>query len=112
MNVDLGIWGKLTRLITALLFLTAVGGVLLWYLPLIQRNEYERKRNLMMENRIKHAEATQQALLKSIKSLEEDPKTVERLAREKLGYAKTNETVIRLKCHRARTVIDFQRSSR
>jgi len=28
-------------------------------------------------------------------ALRNDPKTVERLAREKLGYAKTDETVIR-----------------
>jgi cell division protein FtsB len=31
----------------------------------------------------------------NIDSMQNDPKTVERLAREKLGWAKTNEMVIR-----------------
>jgi cell division protein FtsB len=95
MKVDLGIWGKLTRVFTALLFLTALAGVLIWYLPLIHANESLRKKSLALENRIKQEEANQLALKRDLKSLEEDPKTVERLAREKLGYAKTNETVVR-----------------
>jgi|SRR6476659_1203341 len=95
MHVDLGIWGKLTRVFIVLLLLTALGGVLVWYLPLIQQNERMRKKKWALENQVQQELATQRELQRAIKSVEEDPKTVERLAREKLGYAKTNETVIR-----------------
>ena len=94
MNVDLGIWGKLTRAIVILLALAAVLGVVVWYLPLIRQNERVRKRDLELETQIKQEEKIQEQLKASVKALE-DPRTVERLARERLGYARTGETVIR-----------------
>jgi cell division protein FtsB len=95
MNVDLGIWGKLTRVCVVLLLLTVVAGVLAWYLPLIKQNERMRKTKWALENQVQKELATQKEVQRAIKSLEENPKTVERMAREKLGYAKTNETVVR-----------------
>ena len=95
MNVDLGIWAKLTRAIIFLLLIAAVAGVVVWYRPLIERNEGMRKTKLKLEMQIKQEEEQQRQLRSSIRSLQDDPKTLERLAREKLGYAKTNETVIR-----------------
>jgi cell division protein FtsB len=95
MNVDLGIWTKLTRLIIILLLVAAVLGIVLWYLPLIKQNEGYRKRKLLLEQRIKLEAETQKQLVTSIRALQEDPKALERMARETLGYARTNETVIR-----------------
>ena len=95
MNVDLGIWTKLTRAIIFLLLLAVVAGVVVWYLPLIDRNEGMRKTKLKLELQIKQEEEKQRQLRSSIRSLQDDPKTLERMAREKLGYARTNETVIR-----------------
>jgi cell division protein FtsB len=95
MNVDLGIWSKLTRFIVFLLVLTALMGIALWYLPLIKKNEGIRKQKLLLEQQIKLEMDTQKQLLNSIRALQEDPRALERMARETLGYAKTNETVIR-----------------
>ncbi|MEO8425565.1 MAG: septum formation initiator family protein [Verrucomicrobiota bacterium] len=95
MNVDLGIWTKLTRAIICLLLIAAVAGVVVWYLPLIDSNEAFRKSKLKLELQIKQEEEKQRQLKSSIRSLQEDSKTLERIAREKLGYARTNETVIR-----------------
>lgn len=95
MNVDLGIWTKLTRTIIFLLLIAAVAGVVVWYLPLIGRNEGMRKKKLKLEMQIKQEEEQQRLLRSSIRSLQDDPKTLERMVREKLGYARTNETVIR-----------------
>ena len=95
MNVDLGIWTKLTRAIIFLLLIAAVAGVVVWYLPLIHLNEGTRKTKLKLEMQIKQEEEQQRQLRSSIRSLQDDPKTLERMAREKLGYARTNETVIR-----------------
>ena len=95
MKVDLGIWTNLTRLIIFLLLAASVLGIVLWYLPLIKQNEGYRKRKLLLEQRIKQEAETQKQLVSSIRALQEDPKALERMARETLGYARTNETVIR-----------------
>lgn len=95
MNVDLGIWAKLTRVVIFLLFLAGILGVAVWYLPLIERNENYRKEILRLDERIQKEEDRKRQLKTSIEALQRDPKAVERLARERLGYAKPGETVIR-----------------
>jgi cell division protein FtsL len=93
-NVDLGIWNKLTKLIIILLVLAALVGMALWYLPLIQQNERMRKEILALDEEIKKAEASHKRLKSDIEALR-DPRTIERLAREKLNFARPNETVVR-----------------
>src|SRR3954463_14814263 len=94
MNVDLGIWAKLTKAVIFLLFVVGLMGVAVWYLPLIKQNERMRREILRIETQIAKAEDSNRQLKTSIDSLK-DSKAVERLAREKLGYAKAGETVIR-----------------
>ena len=95
MRVNLGIWDKLNRAVVVLLFLAGALGVFFWYLPLIHTNQRYRQHIIELDNRYaeelridKQITAAQQATLY-------DTNTLERLAREKLGYARTNETVIR-----------------
>jgi cell division protein FtsB len=95
MNVDLGILGKLTRVVVFLLFIAGVLAVGVWYLPLIRHNEAMRKELFDREEQIRKVEDANRQLKASIESLKHDPKAVERLARERLGYAKPGETVIR-----------------
>src|SRR4051794_19338893 len=94
MNVDLGIWEKLRKVVLFLLFIAALLGIAFWYLPLFQQNERMRKQILSLENQIRKEEETARQLDLSVKTLLNDPKTLERLARERLGYARTGETVI------------------
>jgi cell division protein FtsB len=94
-NVDLGIWGKLTRVVVFLLCAAGLVGVAVWYLPLIKQNERMRKVVLQLDTQITKAEENNRQLKMSIEALRYDPKAVERLARERLGYAKPGETVIR-----------------
>src|SRR4051794_25601251 len=94
MNVDLGIWSKLSKLVIFLLVLAGILGVAVWYYPLIQTNERMRKEVLRLDTQIAKAEDTTRQLKANIEVLK-SPKGIERLAREKLGYAKPNETVIR-----------------
>jgi cell division protein FtsB len=94
-NVNLGIWGKLTRVVIFLLLIAGLLAVALCYAPVIRRNERMRKEILRLDRQIQKAEAERKQLEGSVKALNRDPKAVERLAREKLGYAKPGETVIR-----------------
>jgi cell division protein FtsB len=94
-NVDLGILGKLTRVVIFLLCVAGMLGVAVWYLPLIKQNERMRKVVLQLDGQIAKADENNRQLKGSIDALRYDPKAVERLARERLGYAKPGETVIR-----------------
>src|ERR1035441_4863843 len=95
MKVDLSIWDKLTRVVIFLLFVAGILLVAIWYLPLIKQNERMRKENLRLDTLIQKEEEAGKQLRTSIDALRRDPKAVERLARERLGYAKTGEIVIR-----------------
>jgi cell division protein FtsB len=95
MNVDLGIWSKLTKLVIFLLVLAAILGVALWYLPVIKTNERYRQEVLRLDTQIAKAEENNRQLKANIDALKYDNKAVERLAREKFGYAKAGEIVIR-----------------
>jgi cell division protein FtsB len=95
MNVDLGIWGKLTRAVIFLFLLAGILGLAVWYLPLIKTNERMRRKTFELDTQIHKEEETSKHLKASIDSLRYDRKAVERLARERLGYAKPGETVIR-----------------
>jgi cell division protein FtsB len=95
MNVDLGIWGKLTRLVIFLFLLAGILGLAVWYFPLIKTNERMRKEIFRLDTQIEKERETGRQLKASYDSLRYDPKAVERLARERLGYAKPGETVIR-----------------
>ena len=94
MNVDLGIWSKLTKIVVALVIIAVLLLIGVCYLPLIQTNERYRERILVLEKQVQEETQKSQQLQAQIDALTHDPKTLERLAREKLGYARPDETVI------------------
>ena len=95
MTAELNVWDKLTRLVIFLLFLAYLLGVAVWYLPLIHQNENYRKEILRYDARIEKQREIAKQLHNSIEALNRDPKAIERLARERLGYGKPGETIIR-----------------
>lgn len=95
MNVQPGIWHRLTRLAMGLILVALLLLIGVWFLPLIRTNERYRQELLRIETQIQREEETARHLKGAIEALRTDPKAVERLARERLGYAKPGETVIR-----------------
>jgi cell division protein FtsB len=94
-RVDLGIWDKLTKAVVFLLILAALIAVAVWYLPLIKQNERMRAEILRLEGEVTGQEKIAQRRKLQIEAMRNDPETVERYSREKLGLAKVGETVIR-----------------
>ena len=94
MNVDIGIWSKLTKVVVGLVVLAVLLLIAMWNLPVIRENERMRRQILKYENQIQAAEARSKQLQAELDALQHDPKTVERLTRQKLGYAKPDEQVI------------------
>ena len=95
MNVDTVIWDKLSRVVMTLLVIAALVWVAVLYFPLMHQNEAMRQQIIELDQQIEHEETVNRELRLEIDSLKSDPKTVERLAREQLGLARPDETVIR-----------------
>jgi cell division protein FtsB len=94
-KVDLGIWSKLTLAVVILVGISFVLLIAMSYVPEIEQNQRMRADIYRLNEKITQQEAVARELQAEIDALRNDPKTVERLAREKLGYAKADETVIR-----------------
>jgi cell division protein FtsB len=94
-NVDLGIWGKLTSAIVVLLVGAAILGMVTFYYPLLKQNERMRQVVYNLDTQIQTEKNQERNLTVSIDAMSKDHKAIERLVREKLGYAKPGETVIR-----------------
>ncbi len=94
-RVDLGIWDKLTKAVVFLLIIAALLAVAVWYLPLIKQNERMRAEILRLEGEVTEEKKIAMRRKVAIEALRNDPETVERYAREKLGLARDGETVIR-----------------
>ena len=95
MNVQDSIWDKLNRVVICLLLVAGVVGVGVRYYPLIKQNERYRKRVLELDLQVQKEMENKKQLTAAIEAMNSDPKAVERLARETLGYAKPGETVVK-----------------
>ena len=95
MNVDIGIWSRLTKVVVGLVVLAVLLLIGMYYLPLIHQNERMRSEILRLDTQLQKEEEKSRQLKAQIEALRNDPQTIERLAREKLGYAKPDETVVR-----------------
>ncbi len=95
MRPDLGLWDKLTRAVLWLLCATSAVGLVVMFTPLLRQKERLHKELIRLDSQIDKVQQENKQLEAALKALSRDPKAVERLAREKLGYAKPGETVIR-----------------
>ena len=94
MKVNLGIWSWLTQAVIALVVIAVLLLIGMTYLPLIQQNEQMRRKIDKLDAEVEQERQTAKQLQQEFDALHNDAKTVERLARQTLGYARTNETVI------------------
>lgn len=89
----MNIWEKLTRVFYVLIGIAAVLLIVVFYRPQVENNERVRKNILELDKKIEKEEEVSKKLDNATRSLQ-DPRTVERQAREKLSYAKPGEIVI------------------
>jgi cell division protein FtsB len=93
MNAGQSIWDNLFRLVLTLLIIASLMGIFLWYQPVIHDNQRLRRDELELERKIDKETDTAKKLDAELKALQ-SPTTIERLARERLSYAKPGENVI------------------
>jgi cell division protein FtsB len=75
------------------LVVAGVLGIALWYKPVIQENQRMREEKLALDGKIEKENETARKLDLELRALQ-NPATIERLARERLSYAKPGENVI------------------
>ena len=93
-KVDLGIWSWLTKAVIALVVAVVLILIGMTYLPLISQNERMRTEIYRLDAELQKQTDISRQLKTEIDILRNNPQTVARLTREKLGYAKPDETVI------------------
>jgi len=93
-NVNVGIWSILTKVAVGLVIVALLLLIGMKFLPLLQQNERMRADILRLQTQLQIEEAKSKQLQAQIDELRNDPNAIERLAREKLGYARPGETVI------------------
>jgi cell division protein FtsB len=96
-NVTYSIWDKLTRLILALLVIAGLLGIIVWYAPVVQENQRMREEKFELDKKIDAENKIAKKLETQLRSFENpalEKTLVERLARERLSYAKPGEFVI------------------
>lgn len=88
-------WKFIHRVCVILVVALAIAIVLRLFVPLLEKQKEMRAREAALRQDIqKDAEQLRMLKLKQEK-LQEDPRYIEKIAREDLGYAKPGETVFR-----------------
>jgi cell division protein FtsB len=94
-RIDMGIWMKLTKLVMLLVVLASSMAVFQWYKPVIKKNEGMQKRIIQLKKQLTEEQNFADQMNAAIGAIGTNNTTLERMAREKLGYASPGEKVIR-----------------
>lgn len=94
-RVDVGIWMRLTKLVMLLVICAGSLAVFQWYKPVIRKNEGMQRRINLLKAQIAEEKRFADQMNATINAIGTNNMVLERLAREKLGYAKPGEKVIR-----------------
>ena len=95
MKTATGIWDVLTNTILFLLGFALLVAVGVWYAPLIKQNQTMRADLDRLKAEVASEQARSHQLGTTLKLLNNDRRSQERLIREHLGYARPGETVFR-----------------
>lgn len=90
-----GIWDVLTNTILFLLGFALLVAVGVWYAPLFKQNQTMRAELERLKTEVAMEQTRSHQLGTTLKLLNHDRRSQERLIREHLGYARPGETVFR-----------------
>jgi cell division protein FtsB len=93
---DPSFWNALNRVLLALVIVSGIAGLVLWFYPEVVRRD-QMARNLLREQQELAAEQTlRKQREREVYLLENDKEYIETIARDKLDMMKEGETIFRL----------------
>jgi len=95
LKVDYGWSSILINIAYFLLFLVLLGVLAYYYLPLIKKSRAFQRELDAKQLALKQEEERNTQLKREIELLKKDPEYVEKVIRDKLGYAREGETIYR-----------------
>ena len=97
LRLDYGWSSILIKVAYILFFLAAVAGLAYYYIPLIKKSRAFEHELEAKQLALKQEEELNTRLKREIELLKKDPEYVEKVVRDKLGYAREEETIYRFK---------------
>lgn len=89
------VWDKLSNVAIGIAVAVFLGAMGAWYVSLIPTENQLRKQIYSLDLKIEEQKRVARQLEQMRRAMREDRQTVERLARERLGLGRPNETVFR-----------------
>ena len=94
-QVDFGIWGTVRNLAVAVLSLTILAGLAVWYIPVIRQTTALQREIEIKRQELRKQQELNQKYAEEARLLHIDAETIERTSRQKLGLVKSDETIFR-----------------
>lgn len=96
------VWDRLSNAVMVLLVVAFLATMVLLYLSLIPTENQLRKHIYSLDTKLQQEKRLERQLQATLHAVEKDSNTVERLARERLGWGRTNETIFRFEDPKSR----------
>jgi cell division protein FtsB len=88
------IWATLVQLTQAATIMVVLSGLMLFFLPVIQKTHNLQEDKTQLQNRIAAAEEEQEQLQVETEHMKNDPAYVEHIARDQLNMGRPGETIV------------------
>jgi cell division protein FtsB len=88
------IWATLVQLTQAATIMVVLSGLMLFFLPVIQKTHNLQEEKTQLQNRIAAAEENQEELQVQTEHMKNDPAYVEHIARDQLNMGRPGETIV------------------
>lgn len=85
------------RLLSLLVAVVVILTGIITSLPLWREKAVQKKQYLMLQEELRQEQARTRDITERINAVKTDPRTVERLAREKFGLARSGETIFKFR---------------
>ncbi len=95
------IWATLVQLTQAATIMVVLSGLMLFFLPVIQKTHNLQEEKTQLQNRIAAAQEDQEELQVQTEHMKNDPAYVEHIARDQLNMGRPGETIVQFDPYKA-----------
>jgi len=95
------IWATLVHVTQAVTVIVLLSGLMLFFLPVIQKTHRLQEEKAALQRRIADAQAEQEQLQLQTEHMKNDPAYVEHIARDQLNMGRPGETILRFDRYQA-----------